>query len=87
MDAVAQMIRVNFESVVRTSYLFARAFKAQGSGAIINVSSIGAYLISRRLGPYGALKHALEAFTASLRIELGGHWRQGRHGRTRIHAH
>lgn len=72
LDAVAQMIRVNFESVVRTSYLFARAFKAQGSGAIINVSSIGAYLISRRLGAYGALKHALEAFTASLRIELAG---------------
>jgi serine 3-dehydrogenase (NADP+) len=72
LDAVAQMTRVNFDAVVRTSYLFARTFKAQGSGAIINVSSIAAYLISRRLGVYGALKHALEAFTASLRIELAG---------------
>ena len=72
LEAVAQMIRVDFEAVVRMSYLFAREFKAQGSGAIVNVSSIGAYLISQRMGVYGALKHALEAFTASLRIELAG---------------
>src|ERR1700679_1115416 len=72
LETIGQMIRVNFESVVRTSYLFARVFKSQGSGAIINVSSIGAYLISRRMGVYGALKHALEAFTSSLRIELAG---------------
>jgi serine 3-dehydrogenase len=72
LDAQAYMIRVNFEAVVRSSYVFARAFKAQGLGAIINVSSIGAYLIARRGGVYGALKHALEAFSASLRIELAG---------------
>jgi NADP-dependent 3-hydroxy acid dehydrogenase YdfG len=72
LDALAQMTRVNFDAVVRACYVFARVFKSQGSGAIINVSSIGAYLISRRMGPYGALKHAVEAFTASLRIELAG---------------
>ena len=72
LDEVGYMIRVNFEAVVRSSYVFARALRAQGSGAIVNVSSIGAYLISRRSGVYGALKHALEAFTASLRIELAG---------------
>jgi serine 3-dehydrogenase (NADP+) len=72
LEALAQMTRVNFDAVVRASYLFARVFKSQGSGAIINVSSIGAYLISRRMGVYGALKHALEAFSSSLRIELAG---------------
>ena len=72
LDALSYMIRVNFEAVVRSAYVFARTFKAQGSGAIINVSSIGAYLIARRGGVYGALKHALEAFSASLRIELAG---------------
>jgi serine 3-dehydrogenase len=72
LDALSQMTRVNFDAVVRASYLFARVFKSQGSGAIINVSSIGAYLISRRMGVYGALKHALEAFSSSLRIELAG---------------
>jgi serine 3-dehydrogenase (NADP+) len=72
LDALGQMTRVNFDAVVRASYLFARVFKSQGSGTIINVSSIGAYLISRRMGAYGALKHALEAFSSSLRIELAG---------------
>jgi NADP-dependent 3-hydroxy acid dehydrogenase YdfG len=72
LEALGQMSRVNFDAVVRASYVFARAFKSQGSGSIINVSSIGAYLISRRMGVYGALKHALEAFTSSLRIELAG---------------
>jgi serine 3-dehydrogenase (NADP+) len=72
LDALIQMTRVNFDAVVRASYLFARVFKPQGSGAIVNVSSIGAYLISTRMGVYGALKHALEAFTSSLRVELAG---------------
>lgn len=72
LDAVSYMIRVNFEAVVRLSYVFAREFRGQSSGAIINVSSISAYLISRAGGVYGGLKHALEAFTQSLRIELAG---------------
>jgi len=72
LDALSHMTRVNFDAVVRASYVFARAFKSQGSGTIINVSSIGAYLISKRMGVYGALKHALEAFSSSLRIELAG---------------
>lgn len=72
LDAVRYMISVNFGALVASSYVFAKYFKAEGSGAIVNVSSIGAYLISRRAGVYGALKHAVEAFTSSLRIELAG---------------
>ncbi|MCY0853768.1 SDR family oxidoreductase [Cupriavidus sp. D39] len=72
MDDVARMTRVNFDAVVRASYLFARAFKRQGSGAIVNVSSIGAYLSSSSVGAYSGLKHALEVFTSALRVELKG---------------
>jgi len=72
LDALAQMTRVNFDAVVRASYVFARALKAQGSGAIVNVSSIGAYLSSSSMGVYGGLKHALEIFTSALRVELKG---------------
>lgn len=72
LDALAQMTRVNFDAVVRASYIFARALKAQGSGAIVNVSSIGAYLSSSSMGVYGGLKHALEIFTSALRVELKG---------------
>lgn len=71
LDALAQMTRVNFDAVVRASYVFARHFKPQKSGAIINVSSIGAYLSSSSVGAYSGLKHALEIFTSSLRVELG----------------
>jgi serine 3-dehydrogenase len=58
---------------VRASYLFGRHFKQQKSGAIINVSSIGAYLSSSSVGVYSGLKHALEVFTSALRVELGAH--------------
>lgn len=72
LDEVSQMTRVNFESVVRASYVFARRLKQQRSGAIINVSSIGAYLSSSSVGVYSGLKHALEVFTSALRVELSG---------------
>lgn len=70
LDELSQMIRINFEAVVRSSYIFARVFKAQKSGAIINVSSIGATLTAPMGGVYGGLKQALEGFTQALRIEL-----------------
>lgn len=73
LDDVSQMIRVNLEAVVRASYLFARHLKAQRSGAIVNVSSIAAYLSSSSVGVYSGLKHALEVFTSALRVELGPH--------------
>src|SRR3546814_11145218 len=46
--------------------------KAAGSGAIVNISSIGAHLTAPGAGVYGGLKRALEIFTDSLRIELAG---------------
>jgi serine 3-dehydrogenase (NADP+) len=72
LDALASMTRVNFDAVVRASYVFSRHLKAQGSGAIINVSSIGAYLSHSSMGVYGALKQALEVFSTALRVELKG---------------
>ncbi len=72
LDELSHMTRVNFDAVVRASYLFARAFKVQGSGAIINVSSIGAYLTLPTAGVYQGLKHAVEVFSQALRVELAG---------------
>lgn len=69
LDQLAAMTRVNYDAVVRASYVFGRHFKRQGAGAIINVSSIGAYHHGTAAS-YGALKHALEAFSTSLRVEL-----------------
>jgi len=52
------------------SYVFARHFKPQRAGAIINVSSVAAYLSSSPVGVYSGIKHALEVFTSALRVEL-----------------
>ena len=70
LDELAQMTRVNFDAVVRCSYVFARHLKPQGAGAIINVSSVAAYLSSSSVGAYSGLKHSLEVFTTALRVEL-----------------
>jgi NADP-dependent 3-hydroxy acid dehydrogenase YdfG len=70
LDALSRLISVNFEAVVRSSYVFARAFKAQGSGEIINVSSIGAHLQPAVWPVYAGLKRGLETFTKALRLEL-----------------
>lgn len=66
------MIAINYESVVRSCHLFARAMKAAGRGHIINISSIGAHIVAAGTGIYGGLKKALEVYTDVLRIELAG---------------
>jgi len=72
LDIASEMIRVNFEAVVRNSYTFAAAFKQQGEGAIVNVSSISAFMNVPMGGVYSGVKAAVERFTAALRIELAG---------------
>lgn len=72
LDLVSTMIRVNFEAVVRNSYTFAAEFKRQQFGAIINVSSIGAFLTVPMGGVYSGVKVAVEHFSAALRVELAG---------------
>jgi NADP-dependent 3-hydroxy acid dehydrogenase YdfG len=72
LGKLAPMIATNFEAPVRASYVFARAMRAAGSGAIINISSIGAHLTAPGTGVYGGLKKALEMFTDALRVELAG---------------
>jgi serine 3-dehydrogenase (NADP+) len=72
LDELEPLIAINYSAVVRTSILFARHMKANGSGQIVNLSSIGASLTATGTGVYGGLKRALDAFTDVLRIELAG---------------
>jgi NADP-dependent 3-hydroxy acid dehydrogenase YdfG len=69
---IEAMVATNYTAVVRSSYVFARAMKAAGSGFIVNLSSIGAGIIAPGVGVYGGLKRAVEMFTDALRIELVG---------------
>jgi len=72
LDELEPMIAINYSAVVRSSILFAKHMKARGDGQIINLSSIGASIVSSGTGVYGGLKTALERFTEVLRIELAG---------------
>ncbi len=72
LENLQPMIAINYESVVRSCYLFARVMKASGQGHIVNISSIGAGITAAGTGVYGGLKKALEMFTDALRIELAG---------------
>lgn len=72
LAAMELMIAVNFTAVMRNSYLFARAMAAQGSGHIINLSSISSMLTTPGCGVYGGTKRAVEGFSDALRIELAG---------------
>lgn len=72
LDDLGPVIALNYEAVVRASYVFARAMKRQGSGTIVNISSIGANLVTPTGGVYGGLKRAVEIFSDSLRIGLAG---------------
>jgi serine 3-dehydrogenase len=72
LDEVDRLIALNFAAVVRNSYLFAEVMVAQGSGQIINVSSISANLNTPGCGAYAATKRAVEQFSEALRIELAG---------------
>lgn len=72
IETLCQMVRLNFESVVRMSYLVLRHMKTQGSGFLINSSSLAGLKAFPEIGAYNGTKFAVEAFTDSLRMELAG---------------
>jgi len=71
-DAMTKMIRVNYEAAVRMAYAALRRFKSQGSGDLINTSSILGMKVRPTVGVYAGTKYAVEALSESLRMELAG---------------
>ena len=72
-DRVANLARTNVEGAYRIAFEAVRRFKAQGSGDLINLSSISGTKVPRAgIGWYAGTKHALEALTESLRMECAG---------------
>ncbi len=72
IETLCRMVRLNFESVVRMSYLVLRHMKKRGSGFLINSSSLAGLKSFPEIGPYCGTKFAVEAFTEALRMELAG---------------
>jgi NAD(P)-dependent dehydrogenase (short-subunit alcohol dehydrogenase family) len=61
---------VNVFGLMGLTQLLLPAMRARGSGRIVNVSSIAGRWVSPGSGWYGASKHALEAISDALRLEL-----------------
>jgi len=72
IEAFCAMVRLNFEAVVRMSYTALRHMKPNGSGFLINTSSLAGLKTFPELGVYNGTKFAVEALTDALRMELAG---------------
>jgi hypothetical protein len=75
VDEIRQVFEVNVFGAVTVSQAFipllgADAALTGGPGRIVNITSVGGRLAPPFLGDYAMSKHALEAFTDSLRREL-----------------
>jgi NAD(P)-dependent dehydrogenase (short-subunit alcohol dehydrogenase family) len=74
-DTPDELLRTTFETNVFGAWRLVRAvvpvMRAQGSGRIVNVSSINGQVSTPFLGAYSASKFALEAMSEALALELG----------------
>ena len=69
---VEDVMATNFFSPVRLTLALLPGMLQRGHGHVVNVSSMGAHSAAYRIGAYAASKAALELFTESLYVELGG---------------
>jgi uncharacterized protein len=70
-DALRRLIDVNVVAPLLLSRAYLPRFLARGSGTIVNVSSSATYFPTPGLGPYGASKSFLTAFSETLESEAG----------------
>lgn len=73
MERVRAVFEVNVFGMIAMSQAVIPGMKERGWGRIINVSSVAGILASPLTSPYSMTKHAVEAFTKSLRGELAPH--------------
>ncbi|MGH3361814.1 MAG: oxidoreductase [Nocardioides sp.] len=70
IDEARRQFEVNLFGLARLVQLVTPAMREQGSGRIINISSIGAVIYEPFGAWYHATKFALDGFSDSLRVEL-----------------
>lgn len=69
-ELVRAQLETNLVAPVRIARLVLPAMRARGDGRIVNVSSVAGRLSTPLMGWYCASKHALEAVTDALRVEV-----------------
>ncbi len=70
VDQMCRMVRVNVEAATRMAYMALAHFKQAGGGHLVNVSSILGTKVRPGTGVYAGTKHAIEALSESLRMEV-----------------
>jgi NADP-dependent 3-hydroxy acid dehydrogenase YdfG len=70
IDDMTSMLRLNIESTFRLTYRFLKRFVNQGSGHVINISSVAGTRVRPTIGAYAATKFAMEALSEAVRLEL-----------------
>ena len=71
IDDLRRQLEVNVIGPIAVTQAFLPLLRS-GRGRIVNVGSISGRVAAPFMGPYAASKHALEALTDSLRVELRG---------------
>ena len=72
LEAVCRMVRINVEAVYRLAIIAMRHMVSQGSGYLINTSSILGTKVRQTTGAYAGTKYAVEALTEDLRMQAAG---------------
>lgn len=71
-EAVRYQLEVNVVAPARIARLVLPGMRDRGTGRIVNISSIAGRISLPMMGWYCASKHALEAMTDALRMEVAG---------------
>ncbi|KPK06111.1 MAG: oxidoreductase [Betaproteobacteria bacterium SG8_39] len=72
IDTVCAMVRVNVEAAFRIAHLAVKHFRARAKGHLINTGSVLGTKVRASIGAYAGTKHAVEALSEALRLELAG---------------
>jgi len=70
MEAVRRVFQVNLFSLIRVTQACLPGMRRQKRGTVINISSMAGKFAFPMSGVYAATKHAVEAITDSLRMEV-----------------
>lgn len=71
LDQVRRAMETNFFGAARMIQAFLPAMREQGSGWVVNVTSVAGVVAGPLAGYYSATKFALEALSESLHLEVG----------------